>query len=73
MQERKYTEIEDFLADESFQSWVRTNVDRKKGNMDFRKSCPRKLVQESRLWLLATKVRKIIPLLSPNRTTCYLE
>jgi hypothetical protein len=27
MQERKYTEIEDFLADESFQSWVRTNVD----------------------------------------------
>jgi hypothetical protein len=56
MQERKYTEIEDFLADESFQSWVRTNVDLEKRNMDFRKSCPRKLVQESRLWLLATKV-----------------
>jgi hypothetical protein len=30
----------------------------KLGTLDFRKSCPRKLVQESRLWLLATKVTK---------------
>jgi hypothetical protein len=58
MQERnKYTEIEDFLADESFQSWVLTNVDLENWeHWTLENPVRAKLVQESRLWLLATKV-----------------
>jgi hypothetical protein len=58
MQERnKYSEIEDFLADESFQSWVRTNVDLENWEEWTLENPTRaKLVQESRLWILATKV-----------------
>jgi transmembrane sensor len=58
MQERNnYTEIEDFLADESFQSWVRLKVDHQ-GWEEWTLENPdrAKLVEESRLWLLAMTV-----------------
>jgi hypothetical protein len=42
MQEQTNTEIEDFLADESFQSWVRKRGPGKKEH-GLRKSCPRKI------------------------------
>jgi transmembrane sensor len=64
MQERnKYTEIEDFLADDSFQSWVRLKVDLQ-GWEEWTLENPdrAKLVEESRLWLLAMTVpHKEIP------------
>lgn len=57
MQERNhYTEIEDFLADESFQIWVRFNNDQKKW-VEWTLEDPKraKLVEEARLWLFAMK------------------
>lgn len=58
MQERNhYTEIEDFLADESFQLWVRFKVDDQdweEWTVDNSKRA--KLVEEARIWLLAMKV-----------------
>jgi DNA recombination-dependent growth factor C len=58
MQERnKYTKIEDFLADASFKCWVRTNADLENWEeWTLEKPIRAKLVQESRLWILATKV-----------------
>jgi hypothetical protein len=61
MQEQTNTEIEDFLADESFQSWVRTNVDLEKRNMDFRKSCPRKISSRIQTMALSDLPLKISP------------
>ncbi|MBC5836569.1 FecR family protein [Flavobacterium muglaense] len=58
MQKRNnYTEIEDFLIDESFQSWVRTNTDN--GNWEeWTLENPKraKLVEDARIWILAMKV-----------------
>lgn len=58
MQKRnKYTEIEDFLADKSFQSWVRTNTDLENWEeWTLENSMRAKLVEEARLWILAMKV-----------------
>lgn len=58
MQKRNnYTEIEDFLADESFQSWVRTNADLENWEeWTLENSNRAKLVEEARLWILAMKV-----------------
>jgi ferric-dicitrate binding protein FerR (iron transport regulator) len=58
MQKRnKYTEIEDFLADESFQSWVRTKTDQDNWEEWTLENPTRaKLVEEARLWILAMKV-----------------
>ena len=58
MQERNnYTEIEDFLADVSFQLWVRSKVDNQ-GWEEWTLENPdrAKLVENSRLWLLAMSV-----------------
>jgi transmembrane sensor len=58
MQERNnYKEIEDFLADPSFQIWVRLKVDNQ-GWEEWTLENPNraKLVEESRLWLLAMSV-----------------
>lgn len=58
MQKRnKYTEIEDFLSDVSFQSWILSKVDEdgwEEWTLESRERA--KLVQESRLMLLAMKV-----------------
>jgi len=58
MQKRnKYTEIEDFLSDESFQSWILTNVDQdgwEEWTLESRQRA--KLVEDARLMLLAMKV-----------------
>lgn len=58
MQRRnQYTEIEDFLADESFQSWVRSNEDLKNWEeWTLENPLRAKLVEEARLWILAMKV-----------------
>jgi len=58
MQKRnKYTEIEDFLVDKSFQSWVRTNTDLENWEeWTLENPVRAKLVEEARLWILATKV-----------------
>ena len=58
MQERNnYTEIEDFLADESFQIWVRFKNDQQSWEEWTLENPKRaKLVEEARLWLLAMKV-----------------
>ncbi|MEZ7499756.1 FecR family protein [Flavobacterium sp. Arc3] len=58
MQKRnKYTEIEDFLSDESFQSWVRTNADFENWEeWTLENPIRAKLVEESRQWILAMKV-----------------
>lgn len=58
MQNRdNYTEIEDFLTDVSFQSWVRTDVDSHNWERWTLESPARaKLVEEARLWILALKV-----------------
>jgi transmembrane sensor len=58
MQERNnYTEIEDFLADESFQIWVRFKNDLQGWEeWTLENSKRAKLVEEARLWLLAMKV-----------------
>jgi hypothetical protein len=50
-----YTEIEDFLADESFQIWCSSVMTKKLGRMDLDPNRA-KLVEEARLWLLAMKV-----------------
>ena len=58
MQERNnYTEIEDFLANESFQRWIRFKNDQQ-GWEEWTLENPKraKLVEEARLWLLAMKV-----------------
>ncbi|KRD10460.1 iron dicitrate transport regulator FecR [Flavobacterium sp. Root901] len=58
MQKRnQYTEIEDFLADESFQSWVLLKIDEngwEEWTLESRQRA--KLVQDARLILLAMKV-----------------
>jgi transmembrane sensor len=52
-----YTEIEDFLADESFQIWVQFSDDQKNWEEWTLEDPNRaKLVEEARLWLLAMKV-----------------
>jgi hypothetical protein len=59
MQERNnYTEIEDFLADVSFQLWVQSKIDNQ-GWEEWTLENPdrAKLVEDSRLWLLAMTVR----------------
>jgi transmembrane sensor len=58
MQNRNhYTEIEDFLADPSFQLWVRSKVDQQDWEeWTLENSKRAKLVDESRLFLLAMKV-----------------
>ena len=60
MQKRnKYTEIEDFLTDKSFQSWVYTNTDLENWEEWTLENPTRaKLVEEARLWIFATKVPK---------------
>ncbi|MBP2282630.1 hypothetical protein H4V97_000948 [Flavobacterium sp. CG_23.5] len=58
MQERNnYTEIEEFLADESFHLWIRFADDQKKWE-EWTLEDPKraKLVEEARLWLLAMNV-----------------
>lgn len=56
-QRNNYTEIEDFLADTSFQLWVRSKND-PQGWEEWTLENPKraKLVAEARLWLLAMKV-----------------
>ncbi|QSW89132.1 MULTISPECIES: FecR family protein [Flavobacterium] len=58
MQKRnKYSEIEDFLADESFQAWVLFKIDKEgweEWTLESRQRA--KLVQDARLMLLAMKV-----------------
>jgi len=58
MQKRnKYTEIEDFLSDESFQSWILSKVDEDNWEEWTLESQQRaKLVEDARLLLLAMKV-----------------
>jgi transmembrane sensor len=58
MQERNnYTEIEDFLADASFQLWVRSKIDNQGWEEWTLENTDRaKLVEDSRLWLLAMTV-----------------
>lgn len=58
MQKRdQYTEIEDFLDDSSFQLWVRSKVDQQDWEeWTLEKSKQAKLVDESRLFLLAMKI-----------------
>ena len=64
MQKRnKYTEIEDFLSDESFQSWILFKIDEdgwEEWTLESRQRA--KLVEDARLLLLAMKVPK--PVLS---------
>lgn len=58
MQEHKnYTEIEDFLSDESFRLWIKHNKDLQNWE-EWTLEDPKraKLVEEARLWLLAMKV-----------------
>ena len=58
MQKRnKYTEIEDFLSDESFQSWILFKIDEdgwEEWTLENRQRA--KLVEDARLLLLAMKV-----------------
>lgn len=58
MQKRnQYTEIEDFLGDESFQLWARSNKDLENWEEWTLENPKRaKLVEEARLWILALKV-----------------
>ena len=58
MQERNnYTEIEDFLSDTSFQLWVRSKIDNQGWEEWTLENTDRaKLVEDSRLWLLAMTV-----------------
>lgn len=58
MQQRNtYTEIEDFLSDESFQLWVCFKDDRQDWEeWTLENSARAKLVEEARLWLLALQV-----------------
>lgn len=61
MKERnQYREIEDFLADESFQLWMRSGKD-VSGWEEWTLEHPKraKLVEEARLWLLAMKVPSV--------------
>ncbi|MCV9928613.1 FecR domain-containing protein [Flavobacterium sp. LS1R49] len=58
MQERNnYTEVEDFLSDESFRTWVRSEEDYEHWE-EWALENPRraKLVEQARLWLLAMNV-----------------
>ncbi len=56
-QRNNYTEIEDFLDDPSFQTWVRLKDDQQ-GWEEWTLENPQraKLVEEARMWLLAMKV-----------------
>ncbi len=58
MQQRnRYTNIEDFLADKSFQQWVREGKERENWEEWTVENPQRaKLVAEARLWVLATRV-----------------
>lgn len=60
MQKRnQYTEIEDFLSDESFRLWILENDNTQNWEeWTLKNSNSAKLVEESRLWLLALKVEK---------------
>jgi hypothetical protein len=61
MKERnQYTEIEDFLADESFRLWMKSKKDFQ-GWEEWTLENPKraKLVEEARIWLLAMKVPEI--------------
>ncbi len=54
-----YEKIEDFLSDESFQQWIRHNNDQANW-MEWTLENPyrARLVEEARLWILATKVEE---------------
>lgn len=58
MQERNnYTEVEDFLADKSFRTWVKSEEDLDRWEeWTLEDSKRAKLVEEARLWLLAMNV-----------------
>ncbi|HEX9152506.1 MAG TPA: FecR family protein [Flavobacterium sp.] len=73
MQQRNnYTEIEDFLADTSFQLWVRSKNDPQGWEeWTLENSKRAKLVEEARLWLLAMKVADCN--LSPTAIELALE
>ena len=60
MQKRnKYTQTEDFLADDSFRQWILQNKNVSNWENWTRENPERtKLVAEARLWILATKVEK---------------
>jgi transmembrane sensor len=60
MQKRnKYTQIEDFLGDDSFRQWILQNKNASKWeNWKLENPEKAKLVEEARLWILATKVEE---------------
>nr|WP_315200495.1 FecR family protein [uncultured Flavobacterium sp.] len=60
MQKRnKYIQIEDFLGDDSFRQWILQNKNASKWeNWTLENPERAKLVEEARLWVLATKVEK---------------
>jgi len=63
-----YTEIEEFLSDASFQTWIRSNVDQDNWEEWTLETAVRaKLVQDARLWILATKTPE------PNFTTAKIQ
>jgi transmembrane sensor len=73
MQERNnYTEVEDFLDDESFRRWVRSEEDYDRWEEWTLENPKRaKLVEEARLWLLAMNVPQTT--LSPAEIQSALE
>lgn len=60
MQKRdSYDKVDDFLSDESFQLWIRRNIDQENWtDWTVENSFRAKLVEEARLWILATQVRE---------------
>ncbi|MDR7210346.1 FecR family protein [Flavobacterium piscis] len=73
MQKRNtYTEIEDFLADESFQLWILSKIDEQRWEEWTLENLQRaKLVEDARLLLLAMKVSDVN--LSQNEINSALE
>lgn len=73
MQQRNhYTKIEDFLADESFQKWVREGKERDNWEEWTVENPHRaKLVAEARLWILATRVPE--PTIAAAELTAALQ
>jgi transmembrane sensor len=71
-QRNNYTEIEDFLDDSSFQTWVRSKDDQQ-GWEEWTLENPQraKLVEEARMWLLAMKVPQNV--LTPNEIESALQ
>ena len=73
MQKRdSYDKIEDFLSDESFQLWIRRNIDQTNWTeWTLENPYRAKLVEEARLWILATKVEE--NLISVQETKVALQ